>query len=58
MEAVQLESEELRIAESIGLPLEGLDLIVGPFQRDGGDRVVVPGQQPAPIPEQRPGELQ
>ena len=44
MQGVDFQSEVFLIAESVGLPLERLDLVVHSFQRTSGDRSVVPGQ--------------
>ena len=44
MQGVEFQSEVILIAESVGLPLECLDLVVESLQRAGGDRSVVPDQ--------------
>jgi len=36
-----LKFEKFPIPEAIGLGLNGLDLVVGPFQGSGGDRVIL-----------------
>ncbi len=38
-------SDEQWAAEAVGLSFHGLDFVVGSFQRTGGDRGVVPGQE-------------
>ena len=52
-----LEFEKLDVPESIGLPLHGLDLVVGPLEGACADRIVVVGQEAGTMCIQRLGHL-
>ena len=49
MNAHYFEFKELIVSESISLFFHGLDLVVGSFQRSGGDRIVEVGQDSIPL---------
>ena len=57
MDGEYLQLEEFLVAVAVGLPLHGLDLVVGAFQRAGGDAVVIPGQEAGAVELQGLGEL-
>jgi hypothetical protein len=38
------EFEKFLVPESVSLALHGFDLVVGPFQGAGGDRIIIVGQ--------------
>ncbi len=57
MDSEDFESEELVIAEAIGLAFHGLDLVVGPFQRSGGEGVVAPGEDAQDMGAEGLGEV-
>jgi len=44
MKGHNLQFEEFHIPKPIRLPLHGLDLVVGPFQRTGGDGEIIVGE--------------
>jgi len=48
--------EEVVISKAVGLSFHGLDFVVRPFQRSGGDRVVVPSQNSSPVILQCPSK--
>ena len=52
-----LQLEELRVPEPIGLPLHRLDLVVRPLHRTRRDHHIVVGQQTTPVRCQRLGHL-
>jgi hypothetical protein len=41
MKGQNLRIEEFHISKSISLPLHGFNLVVGPFQRTGGDEEII-----------------
>jgi len=45
VECVDPQDEEVAVTEAVCLPLHGLDLIIGSFERRGGDGIVIPGQE-------------
>src|SRR5438132_1484849 len=53
-----LEFEKLEVSKPIGLPLHGLDLVVGPLKWASADRVVVVGQETGTMCIQGLGHLQ
>jgi hypothetical protein len=57
MEMVQSEFKIFLIPESVSLPFDGFDFVVGPFDNGAGDRMPEVIEQPAPIPSQGLGDL-
>ena len=57
MECQDFEFEEGVVAETVGLPLHGANLVVGSFEGAGRDRVVVISENGAAGKRQRIGEL-
>ena len=56
MDGEDFEFEELLISEAVGASFEGFDFVVGPLQRAGRDRVVVPGEDALAVDGEGPGE--
>jgi len=50
MESKNFEFEKFLIAESVGLSFHGFDFVVGPFERTGGDWIVVPSEDALGVP--------
>jgi hypothetical protein len=57
MQGVDLELEELGVPVTKGLALQQSDLGVGPLQRTGGNRAMIPVEDSAAVRGQRHGEL-
>ena len=53
MEREDFEFEEFMISESVGLSFHGFDLVIGPFEWSGRDRVVVPSEDSLGMPAER-----